>query len=90
VIAKKKAAGEEVHALDLGTGSGLLAMMCARAGADSVVAPELHQALVACARRNVAANGLSTKINVVERDIGLLERGREVRALSLFVSSSER
>ena len=56
----------------------MLAMMCARAGADSVVAPELHEALVACARRNVAANGLSAQINVVERDIGLLERGREV------------
>lgn len=44
-----------------------------------MVAPELHEAMAQTARRNVAANGLSSKVSVVERDIGLLERGVEIR-----------
>lgn len=31
--------------------------------------------------QNIAANSLSERVSVVHRDIGLLQRGREVRAL---------
>ena len=41
-IAKKRSEGEEVHVLDIGTGTGLLAMMAARIGADSVTAIEVR------------------------------------------------
>jgi len=51
-----------VHALDLGCGCASLALMAARAGADSVVGVEAHPALVMAARRNVALNGLSGKV----------------------------
>jgi len=78
-VSKRKALGKDVHALDLGTGSGLLAMMTAKAGADSVVAAEIHEPLAQVARRNVAANGMSRTVSVAMRDIGLLERGRDVR-----------
>ena len=78
-IAKRRAGGEEVHALDIGSGSGLLAMMAARSGAATVVAAELHQPLAHVARRNIAANGLSNVVTVVQRDAALLERGRDVR-----------
>lgn len=70
-----------MHVLDLGTGSGLLAMMAAQAGADSVVAVDIHEAVATVARRNVAANGLSHRVSVTTRDVGLLERGKEVRQL---------
>ena len=33
--------GKPAHVLDIGTGTGLLAMMAARAGADSIVACEV-------------------------------------------------
>jgi protein arginine N-methyltransferase 7 len=83
----------------MGTGSGLLAMMAAQAGADrcaakrmfrpgvmftrsaacSVVAVDIHEPLALVARRNIAANGLSQRISVACRDVGLIERGNEVR-----------
>ena len=69
----------EAHVLDMGTGMGLLAMLAAKAGATTVTAAELHPGLCASARQNIAANGLSSIVSVVERDIGLLERGREIR-----------
>eukprot|EP00967_Tisochrysis_lutea_P021325 scaffold24235_cov19-Tisochrysis_lutea.AAC.1 len=54
--------GEQVHALDLGCGCGSLALLAARAGADSVTGVEAHPALVTVARRNAALNGLSSKV----------------------------
>ncbi|GHP04547.1 hypothetical protein PPROV_000330100 [Pycnococcus provasolii] len=69
----------EVHVLDAGCGTGLLGMMAARCGADSVVGIELHESLAAVARRNVAANGLGDKVSICVRDLALAERGKEVR-----------
>lgn len=50
--------------LDIGTGSGLLAMMAARAGAKHVIACEENYMLAHTAREIVAANGLQDKISV--------------------------
>ncbi len=50
--------------LDIGTGSGLLAMMAARAGAAKVFACEANPMLAASATEVIAANGLSDKIKV--------------------------
>jgi protein arginine N-methyltransferase 7 len=57
-------------------GSGLLSMMAARAGADSVVACEWHGSLATAARRNVAANQLSQRVTVVQGDVAKLQRGK--------------
>lgn len=79
-VTRKKERGEDVHALDMGAGSGLLSIMAASSGADTVVAAEMHESLAKVARRAAAANGLSERITVVERDVALLERGQNVRA----------
>jgi ribosomal protein L11 methyltransferase len=54
--------------MDLGTGTGLLALAAARLGADRVVAVDLNGLAATTARRNVLANGLSAAILVVRGD----------------------
>ena len=51
MIKKKKASAGDAHVVDVGTGSGLLAMMAATAGADTVVACDLHESLCEVARQ---------------------------------------
>ncbi len=64
--------------LDIGTGSGLLAMMAARAGASHVYACEANPMLAATAREIVAANGLTDKVTVFPVHSGKLERERDL------------
>ena len=54
-----------------------------RAGADSVVACDLHESVCDVARRAAAHNGLSSRVSVVHCDAGMLQRGREVRPLGI-------
>ncbi|SMF44165.1 Predicted RNA methylase [Tistlia consotensis] len=51
--------------LEIGTGSGLLAMMAARAGAERVVTLELVPQLAALAREVIARNGLADRVEVL-------------------------
>ncbi|WP_285712797.1 50S ribosomal protein L11 methyltransferase [Erythrobacter oryzae] len=64
--------------LDIGTGSGLLAMMAARAGAERVYACEENAMLAAAARKVIAANGLAERITVFDRHSGQLDRMRDL------------
>jgi len=54
-----------MRVLDIGTGTGLLAMMAARAGAGHVTACESVGPLAEAAREIVALNGLADRITVV-------------------------
>ena len=54
--------------MDLGTGTGLLALAAARLGAERVVAVDLNGLAAATAGRNVRANGMSAAILVVQGD----------------------
>lgn len=64
--------------LDIGTGSGLLAMMAARAGAARVFACEANPMLAASARAVIAANGLADRITVFDRHSTTLDRVRDL------------
>jgi ribosomal protein L11 methyltransferase len=54
--------------LDLGTGTGLLALAAARLGAERVVAVDLIGLAAVTARRNVLANDMTASILVVQGD----------------------
>lgn len=50
--------------LDIGTGTGLLAMLAARAGAGTVDGVEMFSPMADLARKIVASNNLSAKVNI--------------------------
>ncbi len=54
--------------MDLGTGTGLLALAAARLGAGRVVAVDLNGLAASTAQRNVAANDLAATVLVVQGD----------------------
>ena len=55
--------------LDVGTGSGILAIAAARLGADDVVAVDIDPDAVRVAKENVAHNGLEKAIDVRKGDL---------------------
>jgi type II protein arginine methyltransferase len=64
IVAAIAAAGPAARVLDIGTGSGLLSMMAARAGAQCVTACEMVPVIAEMAREIIAYNGYSDRITV--------------------------
>jgi Flp pilus assembly protein TadD/SAM-dependent methyltransferase len=77
---------EGMHVLDIGAGSGLLAMMAVRAGAERVTAVEMDPTLADVARQIIADNGMSDKIEVLHNVSLELKVGRDLPAADLIVS----
>jgi tetratricopeptide (TPR) repeat protein len=71
-------AGPEARLLDIGTGSGLLAMIAARAGAQNVVACEVVPLIAETARKIVAANGYADQIAIHDKLSTQLAVGAEL------------
>lgn len=59
--------GPATRVLDIGTGSGLLSLMAARAGAAAVTGCEVVPAIAAVAREVVQRNGYADRIRVVAK-----------------------
>jgi len=66
-VEQRRAAGLPVHVLDIGTGTGLLSMMAATIGADSVTACEEFGPMADCAAQVIAENGFADKIKLVRK-----------------------
>ena len=64
IIAALAQTGPDARVLDIGTGSGLLSMMAARAGAQSVTACEMVPIIADMARQIIADNGYAERITV--------------------------
>ena len=65
--ALRAAVTPESHVFEIGTGSGLLAMMAARLGAKSVTTCEAEPLIAATARRIIADNGLDARITLLAK-----------------------
>ena len=75
---RRAAPGRRV--LDIGTGSGLLAMMAARAGAAAVDTCEAVPAIARTARLIIAANGMADRIVSHAKHSDQLEVGADLKA----------
>ena len=56
-------------AFDVGTGTGVLAAVLARRGIQRVVATDLDERALACARENIERLGLGAQVEVVKADL---------------------
>ncbi|MFE0699542.1 50S ribosomal protein L11 methyltransferase [Streptomyces sp. NPDC058872] len=75
------------HVLDIGAGTGLLAMLAAKAGAAKVTSCEANPMMAEIATQVVAAHGLSDVITVIPRRSDELTIGRELeRPVDVIVS----
>lgn len=63
-----------INVIDVGTGSGILAIAAAKLGASSVLALDLDPVAVSSARENVRLNGIEGAVEVAESDLlGVLQ-----------------
>ncbi|KAK3909580.1 Protein arginine N-methyltransferase 7 [Frankliniella fusca] len=72
--------GKPAHVLDIGTGTGLLAMMAARAGADTIIACEAFEPVGKCAQQVIKQNGFSDRIKVIPKRSTALTVGPKFHA----------
>ncbi|MDC3961415.1 50S ribosomal protein L11 methyltransferase [Polyangium jinanense] len=81
--------GSPCTVLDVGSGTGLLAMMAARAGAGAVFTCESVVAIARLARRIIAENKLDHQISVIPRVSTDLVAGRDIpRRADLLVTET--
>ncbi|XP_024868793.1 protein arginine N-methyltransferase 7-like [Temnothorax curvispinosus] len=66
-IEKKHQAGEEANVLDIGTGTGLLSMMAAKCGADTITACEAFKPMANCAAQIIKENGFEDRIKLIRK-----------------------
>jgi len=63
-VAILRSKNDQVRVLDIGTGTGLLAMMAAALGADIVTAVEEFAPMAECAQKCISRNGFKDKVNL--------------------------
>ncbi|XP_063991899.1 protein arginine N-methyltransferase 7 [Diachasmimorpha longicaudata] len=66
-IETKHKQGQQAHVLDIGTGTGLLSMMAARCGADSITACEAFKPMAKCALEIIKHNGFDAQITLIKK-----------------------
>ena len=84
-----KAITDNTIVLDIGSGSGLLAMMAARAGARETVTCEMIAPVAALARRTIALNGFGDRITVLDMKSTSIQVGIDMpRRANLLVTET--
>ena len=63
-----------MRVMDVGTGSGILAIAAARLGAREVLAIDIDPAAVKVARENIVLNHVEDRVRAVEGDLDVYKR----------------
>lgn len=74
----REAVDENKAVLDVGTGSGLLSMLSARAGAKKIFACEMVRPIAEVARNVISANGFSDRIKIINKKSNELVLGVDI------------
>jgi ribosomal protein L11 methyltransferase len=77
------------HVLDVGTGTGILAIAAAAIGASSVRAIDVDPVAITCARANVIANGVETVVEVDDAPIGTIDARFDMALVNLTIDIHE-
>lgn len=88
-VRRLKDRGKKIHMLDIGTGTGLLAMMAVRSGADGSTACEAFGPIANVAKKIVEKNGFGEKISVIGKrstDLELKKDGHILSRANLLVT----
>lgn len=64
--------------LEIGTGSGILSILAAKAGAKHVYACERSFALAQAAKENISRNGVADRVTVIEKDLKAIQLGTDL------------
>ena len=87
IVAAIGQAGEDALVLDIGSGSGLLALMAARAGAREVVSCEMVPVIARTAQRIVASSDHADQISIIGKASTELQVGQDLpRRAKILVS----
>jgi SAM-dependent methyltransferase len=68
-IPKPPKGQDQLTAFDIGTGTGVLAAVLARRGVGHIVATDMDDRALACARANILQLGLEDQVTVVQADL---------------------
>ncbi|XP_074093827.1 arginine methyltransferase 7 [Cotesia typhae] len=88
-INKKHKQGLKANVLDIGTGTGLLSMMAAKCGADTIVACEAFRPMAECAEKIIKNNGFESQIKLIKKkstEIIVGENGDMERRANILVT----
>ena len=69
LLAKAPLPANKALAVDIGTGTGVIAAVLARRGVSRVVGTDQDPRALACARENIDRLGLSAKVEIVQADL---------------------
>lgn len=68
-----KRSPEPLNVLDVGTGTGILGIACAKLGAEQVLCVDIDPKAVEIAKENIAINKVEDRVSVEQKDISTLK-----------------
>ena len=78
--------GTQTTALDVGCGSGILAIAAAQLGADDVLGVDNDPAVIDIARNNVAVNGVSGRVAIREGSADTVTKSYDLVIANIFLT----